>query len=123
MSSVMQPVGTMFNALTPGSKIVGNIKAVSDIRLDGTLEGDLDCTSKVIVGEKGIVKGNVNASNIEINGSITGKIVCTGTLLVRATGVINGDVTTQTLVIEPKAIFNGTCKMPSGNTTSVGTAK
>ncbi len=31
----------MFNALTAGSKIIGTVIADSDIRIDGTIEGDV----------------------------------------------------------------------------------
>lgn len=48
--------GLMFNALTAGSKIVGNITADSDFRIDGLIEGELNCSGKVVVGEAGRVK-------------------------------------------------------------------
>ena len=43
--------GLMFNALTAGSKIVGNITADSDYRIDGLIEGELNCTGKVVIGD------------------------------------------------------------------------
>lgn len=111
MASSSQQVGSVFNALTAGSQIVGNIKAVSDIRIDGALEGDLDCTSKVIVGEKGSIKGNIKGQHIEIYGNVVGSIICSATLVFRATANVTGEITAQTLVVEPKAVFNGSCKM------------
>ena len=41
MANDKQQSGLMFNALTAGSKIVGNITADSDYRIDGLVEGDL----------------------------------------------------------------------------------
>ena len=103
--------GLMFNALTAGSKIVGNITADSDFRIDGTIEGELNCTGKVIIGEGGKVKGTVNCTNAEIMGTMEGKATCSQQLNLRANGKINGDVITKTLIVEPGAIFNGTCSM------------
>ena len=103
--------GLMFNALTAGSKIVGNITADSDFRIDGTIEGELNCTGKVIIGEGGKVKGTVNCANAEIMGTMEGKVTCSQQLNLRANGKINGDVITKTLIVEPGAIFNGTCSM------------
>ena len=116
MASSSQQVGTVFNALTAGSQIVGgNIKAVSDIRIDGTLEGDLDCTGKIIVGEKGSIKGNIKGQQVEIYGQVVGSIISFGTLAFRSTAnVTGGEITAQTLIIEPQAIFNGSCKMTNG---------
>ena len=105
--------GLMFNALTAGSKIVGNITADSDFRIDGMIEGELNCSGKVVIGEGGRVKGAINCQNAEIMGLLEGKANCSQQLSLRAKGVINGDVTTKTLIVEPGALFNGTCSMGS----------
>lgn len=107
-----QPTGgTLYNALTAGSKIVGTITADSDIRIDGTVEGTLECVGKVVIGESGTFKGNITCQNAEIMGHVDGKINVKQTLAMRATSRLKGEVTTQTLIVEPNAIFNGTCAM------------
>lgn len=111
MASTNQNSGTLYNALTAGSKIIGTIIANSDIRLDGTVEGDLQCTGKVVIGEQGMLKGTITCQNAEIMGKMDGKISVSGTLALRATGNIHGEVATKTLIIEPNAIFNGSCSM------------
>lgn len=111
MANEKQQSGLMFNALTAGSKIVGNITADSDFRIDGLIEGELNCTGKVVIGEGGKVKGNVNCANAEILGLMDGKITCSQQLSLRASGKIQGDVHTKTLIVEPGAVFNGTCSM------------
>lgn len=103
--------GLMFNALTAGSKIVGNITADSDYRIDGLIEGELNCSGKVVIGEAGRVKGTINCQNAEVMGLIEGKVICSQQLSLRANGRINGDVQTKTLIVEPGAQFNGTCSM------------
>lgn len=112
MAQTQQPVsGTLYNALTAGSKIIGTIIADSDIRIDGHVEGDLECSGKVVIGETGMIKGNIACQNAEIMGHVDGKIVVKQTLAMRATSNLKGEVTTQTLIVEPNAIFNGTCSM------------
>ena len=111
MANEKQQSGLMFNALTAGSKIVGNITADSDFRIDGLIEGELNCTGKVVIGEGGRVKGTVNCANAEILGLMDGKITCSQQLSLRASGKILGDVHTKTLIVEPGAVFNGTCSM------------
>jgi len=110
--------GMLFNALTAGSKIVGNITADSDYRIDGLIEGELQCTGKVVIGEAGRIKGTVNCQNAEILGLMEGKIICSQQLSLRSSGKIKGDVQTKTLIVEPGALFNGTCSM-GGNTAPV----
>ena len=111
MANEKQQSGLMFNALTAGSKIVGNISADSDFRIDGLIEGDLNCTGKVVIGEAGRVKGTIICQNAEILGLMDGKIRCGQQLSLRSSGKIQGDVQTKTLIVEPGAIFNGTCSM------------
>ncbi len=111
MASDKQQSGLMFNALTAGSKIVGNITADSDFRIDGTIEGEVRCTGKVVIGEAGKVKGTVICQNAEILGLMDGKINCSQQLSLRANGKIQGEVQTKTLVVEPGAQFNGSCSM------------
>lgn len=113
-----QQTGTLYNALTAGSKIIGTIIADSDIRIDGTVEGDLQCSGKVVIGEKGHLKGTVECQNAEIMGSLEGKIDIKHTLALRAMGKIQGEVKTQTLIVEPNAVFNGSCSMADRNTAS-----
>ncbi len=109
-NSNSQP-GTLYNALTAGSKIIGTIIADSDIRIDGTVEGDLTCTGKVVIGEQGKLKGTISCQNAEILGNMDGKMEVKNTLALRASGTIKGDVITQVLIVEPEAVFNGSCSM------------
>lgn len=44
-------------------------------------------------------------------GLVEGKINCSQQLSLRASCKINGDVFTKTLIVEPGALFNGTCSM------------
>ncbi len=111
MANEKQQSGLMFNALTAGSKIVGNITADSDFRVDGLIDGDLNCTGKVVIGEAGKIKGTVSCANAEIMGLMEGKINCSQQLSLRTSGKIVGDVHTKTLIVEPGAMFNGTCSM------------
>lgn len=106
-----QTTGAMFNALTAGSKIIGTVIADSDIRVDGTIEGDVKCTGKVVIGENGRLKGTIVCQNAEIQGRLEGKLEVKQTLALRASANIQAEVNTQVLIVEPNAVFNGTCTM------------
>ena len=106
-----QQAGTVYNALTSGSKIIGTIVADSDIRIDGTVEGDLQCSGKLVIGEQGKLKGTIVCQFADIYGKVDGKIDVKQTLTLRASANIKGEVATQTLIVEPNAIFNGSCSM------------
>ena len=103
--------GAMYNALTNGSKIVGKIFADSDFRIDGEVEGTITCNGKVIIGQNGFLKGSISCVNAEIIGTVEGDIVVTETLSLRSTAIIKGEVRTKILIVEPNAVFDGTCSM------------
>ena len=111
MAVTQQNSGSLYNALTSGSKIIGTVITDSDMRIDGTVEGDVKCAGKLVVGEQGLVKGTVECQNAEIMGRLDGKIDVKYTLALRATSTIKGEINTGTLMIEPNAIFNGSCTM------------
>lgn len=110
MASTHQ-AGALYNSLTAGSKIIGTVVTDSDFRIDGMIEGDVQCKGRVVLGDHGIVKGDLTCQNADIMGTINGSLHVDGTLSLRATGSIIGDVKTKVLVIEPKAQFNGSCSM------------
>lgn len=106
-----QNLNTAHNLIASGTIIKGEINSAVDIRVDGSIEGIVFSKGKVVVGEKGVVNGEIKASNIDIMGSVKGNINAVNTLSLKASGNITGDITTQTLIIEQGAVFNGNCKM------------
>ena len=107
--------GIGHNIIAQGTKIVGSITTNSDIRIDGELEGDLICKGKIVVGQQGNIKGNVDCTNAEVMGNINGKIIVSGTLSLKATSKIWGQIKTKILSIEPEAQFTGSCEMGNEN--------
>ena len=115
--------GIGHNIIAQGTKIVGTITTNSDIRIDGELEGDLVCKGKIVVGQQGNIKGNVDCANAEVMGNINGKMIVNGTLSLKATSKIWGQIKTKILSIEPEAQFTGSCEMGNANNSPTQSAK
>lgn len=113
--------GATYNALTNGSKIVGKILADNDFRIDGEVEGEIICSGKVIIGQNGFLKGSISCASAEIIGTVLGNIAVSDTLTLRSTANIKGDVKTKILIVEPNAVFNGSCSMKDGSKTEAET--
>ena len=99
------------NLISNGTDITGDIKSNGDIRIDGSLVGNLNTKGKVVIGLTGKVRGEVICKNSEISGLIEGNIKVSQLLILKATSKIIGDIATSKLSIEPGAIFSGNCKM------------
>lgn len=99
------------NLISLGTDITGDIKSTGDIRIDGTLTGNLNTKGKIVIGPTGKVNGEVICKNSEVSGSVEGRIIVNQLLILKASSKIFGDIATSKLSIEPGAVFSGNCKM------------
>jgi cytoskeletal protein CcmA (bactofilin family) len=103
--------GTSINLIGNGTNIVGDITSNGDVRIDGSLKGNITITGKLVIGASGILEGNVQCQNADVSGEIKGTINVTELLSLKATAKILGDIVTAKISIEPNATFTGTCNM------------
>jgi cytoskeletal protein CcmA (bactofilin family) len=99
------------NVIVEGSKVIGDLIAESNIRIDGVVQGNVTATSKVVLGQNGSIKGNLTCGAADIEGNIEGILKVEGLLSLRSTAVITGEITTAQLEVEEGAKFSGNCKM------------
>jgi cytoskeletal protein CcmA (bactofilin family) len=103
--------GFAHNALAAGTYVKGNIKAEEDLRIDGRLEGNIECSGKVIVGPQAEILGDIQCENTDLFGKVDGNIVANDTIRLKSSVRFSGEVITKYIEIETGALFNGTCKM------------
>lgn len=111
MAKFNETDNTTINLISNGTDIIGDIKSNGDIRIDGSLKGNLSTKGKVVIGPTGKINGEIICKNSEVSGIIEGKITVGQLLNLKASSKILGDIATSKLSIEPGAIFSGTCKM------------
>jgi len=99
------------NLISIGTDITGDVRSTGDIRIDGSLTGNLNTKGKVVIGPTGKINGEVICKNSEVSGIVEGKITVNQLLILKASSKILGDIATSKLSIEPGAIFSGNCKM------------
>ena len=99
------------NTIAQDTRIKGNIESNGDIRIDGILDGDLDCKGRVVVGPESRVTGTIRCCSAEIMGFVKGEIVVKELLSLKGSATITGNLTMGKLSVEPGARFVGHCKM------------
>lgn len=107
----MEVESNSINIITAGTLIKGDISASGDFRLDGTLEGNIQLNGKLVVGDSGVVNGNVLCVNANIIGTVNGNLSVKELLSLNATARVKGDILINKLSIEPGAVFTGKCRM------------
>jgi len=106
-----EEISNSSNVIGKGTVLEGNVETFGNIRIEGKVIGNIKSKSKIALGNGSHVEGNITAQNADIEGEVKGRIEISEMLLLKATAVINGDIITGKLVVEPGAVFNGSCKM------------
>ncbi len=104
------PVGSA-TIIGAGTTITGDIISSGDIRIDGTLIGNVKSKARVLIGQDGMVEGDVSGQNADITGKVTGSVKVQELLQLRGKSVVAGEIYTGKLEVEPTASFNGSCHM------------
>lgn len=104
-----------YNKIISGAQIKGDIISEGDLRLDGTLIGNLSLKGKLVLGEGGSILGKVICKSCDISGNIKGEVKCDELMTLRSTSVVEAFLLVGRLVIEIGSTFTGTCKMKKEN--------
>ena len=94
------PAGTVLTA--------ASLVSVADIRIDGVVNGLVMCEGKVVIGEEGVVAGDLLCCNADISGTLTGNVTASELVNVTSAGRLKGDISSGNLGVENGAIFEGT---------------
>ncbi len=111
MAKIIENESTVLNQIGVGTEITGDVTTNNDIRFDGVLTGNLKTKGKVVIGETGVVKGEINCKNSVLEGKVEGKITVNELLTLKSSSSLTGDIVTRRLAIEPGARFTGNCSM------------
>jgi len=120
MAKNQDSVGGSHSLIGNGTEIKGNIKSTGDIRIDGKLIGDISIKGLLILGQTGIIEGNIICKKADVQGMIKGKITISEIIALKENAKITGDIITNKISIEPGALFTGTCTMDGSTNTAVG---
>jgi cytoskeletal protein CcmA (bactofilin family) len=101
------------NIIANGTNVVGDIISEGDFRIEGKIKGIISAKGRIVVGESGIVEGEIKCSDADICGTVVGKLEVANLTVLKATAKFDGDVVTKRISIEPGAVFSGNCSMVS----------
>ena len=86
-------------------KVVGSLRSAGDIRVDGTVEGEIH-GRELTVGEGGRIQGSIFAQVARISGSVNGRVEAIS-VSIAGTAKVKGDIFHHTLSIEKGAVLKG----------------
>ncbi|RRR74181.1 MAG: polymer-forming cytoskeletal protein [Candidatus Viridilinea halotolerans] len=118
MNRKPQPAtSTLYNktetVIGANTRFQGSLTSDGNMRIDGSVEGDVEVLGNLIIGETGRVIATVKAQNVHVSGAVKGEITAVEQLEISPTGKVWGDITTAALHIEPGGLFRGQSAMTS----------
>jgi len=109
--SESKPMGRVDTIIGEEASLRGSYNSKHSIRVDGEIYGNVTSEDGIIVGDKGMVRGNLTARSILIGGKVKGNITAGQRIEIQGTAHVEGDLSAPILVIEEGAEFEGNCQM------------
>ena len=97
--------------ISQATQVRGSLLSQTDIRIDGTFEGDLITAGKLVLGENASITGNVMCANADIWGKIEGDFTVGDTVKFKEGATFTGHLKTIRICIELGADFSGSCQI------------
>ncbi len=92
-----------------GTVIEGKVTTTENLRVDGTIVGEVKCEKRFVMGESGKIEGDVVCMDSDIKGTIQGTIKAKGLLHLLGTAMIKGKIMAKKMVVDEGAAYNGEC--------------
>lgn len=111
MQTNLPQAGSAATLISAGTVLKGDISCNGDLRIDGTVKGNVKTSSKIIIGSTGVVEGDIIGNQADVTGKVNGNIKANELLQLRGECVVAGNIYAGKLQVEPSATFNGQCHM------------
>ena len=104
--------------LEQGVKVEGKLESTGTFRIDSTMKGTLVSEETLILGEHATVEGEIHGNYVIIAGRFDGVIRAKGRVEIQTKAIVTGEVHAPCVLIEPGAVFDGSCHMLGSAQTS-----
>lgn len=103
--------GELNGFLDAGSHLQGDLHFEDTFRVDGKISGTVSSKGDLVVGESGLIEGEIRVGRVYVSGTVKGEIEASRRVEISALGKVYGEIRTTSLVIEDGAHFEGQCSM------------
>ena len=100
--------------LSQGVSIKGSVKFLNDLVIDGEVEGTIDSTGTLTLGEHARIRGEIRTKSVKVRGTVEGNIFVTERCELQAGCTLRGDIEAPRLMVEENATFCGSAKVATG---------
>ena len=89
------------------TRVRGRVSGDGDLRLEGTVEGDISLTGELTITDGARAVSNVDAAAVTVGGELEGDVRAQGLVRIESGGRVRGDIQGELVAIDDGAEFNG----------------
>jgi cytoskeletal protein CcmA (bactofilin family) len=101
--------------LSRGVSIKGLVKFLNELRVDGEVEGTIDSTGTLTLGEHALIRGEIRTKSVKVRGTVEGNVFVTERCELQAGCTLRGDIEAPRLMVDEDATFVGSAKVGTAN--------
>ena len=107
------PVSTtgLVGYLYKGSRVSGQLVFQGSARIDGSVEGEVQCQGTLTIGESAEVKAKISGKAVVIRGKVEGNVSAKEKIELIAPARLIGNIDSPKLIITEGVVFDGDCSM------------
>lgn len=108
-----------------GTVVRGNVRGDGSLEIYGRVDGDVEVTGDVTLGDQASVRGDVTGARITISGTVVGEVRGSEAILLERSAQVTGDMTAPRVGIEEGARARGALRTeePAATQSSSGRAE
>lgn len=103
--------GTLTGFLDEGCSIKGDVAFHDLLRIHGHVNGTVNSEDELLVGEGGVVEGEISVGRLVVAGTVKGTVRVRERLVVHASGKLLAEVYTPRMVVDEGGIVEGAVHM------------
>ena len=101
--------------LSRGVSIKGLVKFLNELRIDGEVEGTIDSTGTLTLGEHALIRGEIRTKSVKVRGTVEGNVFVTERCELQAGCTLRGDIEAPRLMVDENATFVGSARVGTAN--------
>jgi len=101
----------LIGCLYKGSRVSGHLSFQGPARIDGTVDGDIQCGGALTIGESAEIRAKISGQVVIIRGKVEGNVSAREKLELLAPARLIGNVSTPRLIVAEGVVFDGDCSM------------
>ena len=106
-----EPEPGLIAYLYKGSRVSGQLTFQGQAKIDGTVDGEIQCQGTLTIGEGAEVRAKISSQVVIVRGRVEGNVSANERVELIAPARLVGNIKTPRLVITEGVVFDGDCSM------------